>query len=164
MVFGSCSLIWHVRSGSLGAWAQYVDTTNFPFKKISSVFLFTVVKLNDMYWYIFTDLLGRFKLWTISNDIIKMSYLPQISMMNQQSTRIPLHCSVCNKALQRVGWLCDRCKAVINTCALWWAYNMFTLYGDIFVHFHDIHVLVIVLFRWNSILINRLKILHIVFH
>ncbi|OWF39356.1 WD repeat-containing protein 24 [Mizuhopecten yessoensis] len=70
-------------------------------------------------WFMsYIDLLGRFKLWTISNDVIKMSYLPQISMMNQQSTRIPLHCSTCNKVLSRVGWLCDRCKTVINTCAL----------------------------------------------
>ncbi|XP_069111272.1 GATOR2 complex protein WDR24-like [Argopecten irradians] len=70
-------------------------------------------------WFMsYIDLLGRFKLWTVSNVIIKMSYLPQISMMNQQSTRIPLHCSMCNKVLSRVGWLCDRCKVVINTCAL----------------------------------------------
>lgn len=70
--------------------------------------------------YIFSDLLARFQLWTTSNKIIKLCHLPLVSSLNQQSTRIHVNCHRCNRPLQRVGWLCDRCKLVINNCSVWW--------------------------------------------
>lgn len=70
-------------------------------------------------WFIsYLELLARFKLWTISNDLINICHLDTISMMNQQSTTINIICNQCSRNLTRVGWLCDRCKSVINTCAV----------------------------------------------
>ena len=68
---------------------------------------------------ILSELLGRFSLWSICNEVIKLSHLPQIAMMNQQSTIIHLRCNKCNKPLLRCGWLCDRCKLVTNLCSIW---------------------------------------------
>ncbi|XP_048745682.2 GATOR complex protein WDR24-like isoform X1 [Ostrea edulis] len=70
-------------------------------------------------WFLsYLDLLARFQLWTTANKIIKLSHLPQVNMLNQQSTRIHVNCHRCNRPLQRVGWLCDRCKLVVNNCSL----------------------------------------------
>lgn len=70
-------------------------------------------------WFLsYIELLGRFSLWSICNEVIKLSHLPQISMMNQQSTIIHLRCNKCNRPLQRCGWLCDRCKLVTNLCSI----------------------------------------------
>ncbi|KAJ8314741.1 hypothetical protein KUTeg_006891 [Tegillarca granosa] len=63
-------------------------------------------------------MLHRFQLWSKANEIIKLSHLPQISMMNQQSTVIHINCNSCSRPLQRVGWLCDRCKLVTNRCSI----------------------------------------------
>ena len=71
------------------------------------------------YLFIIVELLARFKLWTISNDLINICHLDTISMMNQQSTTINVTCNQCSRNVTRVGWLCDRCKSVINTCAVW---------------------------------------------
>lgn len=73
--------------------------------------------------YKLSDLLARFQLWTTSNKIIKLCHLPLVSSLNQQSTRIHINCHRCNRPLQRVGWLCDRCKLVINNCSVWWVDN-----------------------------------------
>lgn len=70
-------------------------------------------------WFLsYLDLLARFQLWTTSNKIIKLCHLPLVSSLNQQSTRIHINCHRCNRPLQRVGWLCDRCKLVINNCSV----------------------------------------------
>ncbi|XP_052812838.1 GATOR complex protein WDR24-like isoform X1 [Mya arenaria] len=70
-------------------------------------------------WFLsYIELLGRFKQWTIANFIIKMSKLPSVSMLNQQSTSIHVNCNMCNRPLARSGWLCDRCKAIINRCCI----------------------------------------------
>lgn len=34
-----------------------------------------------------------------------------MNQLNQQSTRFNTNCSKCNKPLQRIGWLCDRCHS-----------------------------------------------------
>lgn len=70
-------------------------------------------------WFLsYIDLLRRFKLWTIANEVIKLSELSQVSMLNQQSTTIHVNCNVCNKPLHRSGWLCDRCKMITNKCCV----------------------------------------------
>ncbi|WAQ94821.1 WDR24-like protein [Mya arenaria] len=75
-------------------------------------------------WFLsYIELLGRFKQWTIANFIIKMSKLPSVSMLNQQSTSIHVNCNMCNRPLARSGWLCDRCKAIINRCCIWLQYT-----------------------------------------
>ncbi|XP_041367417.1 GATOR complex protein WDR24-like [Gigantopelta aegis] len=70
-------------------------------------------------WFMsYIDLLGRFKLWTKANEVIKLSSLPQVYMLNQQSTVIHTACSRCNRPMHRAGWLCDRCKVVLNLCSI----------------------------------------------
>jgi hypothetical protein len=59
----------------------------------------------------YIDLLSRFQLWNIATQIIKLSWIPAVEQMNQQSTRFNTNCSNCSKALQRIGWLCDRCHS-----------------------------------------------------
>lgn len=78
------------------------------------------VILSVLWNYWIADLLARFQLWTTANKIIKLCHLPIVSSLNQQSTRIHVNCHRCNRPLQRVGWLCDRCKLVINNCSVWW--------------------------------------------
>ncbi|XP_071158267.1 GATOR2 complex protein WDR24-like isoform X1 [Mytilus galloprovincialis] len=70
-------------------------------------------------WFIsYLELLARFKLWTVSNTLINLSHLGSISMMNHQSTTINVTCNQCNRVLTKVGWLCHKCKSVINSCAV----------------------------------------------
>ncbi|XP_052255836.1 GATOR complex protein WDR24-like isoform X2 [Dreissena polymorpha] len=70
-------------------------------------------------WFMsYLELLGRFKLWSIANHVIKLSNLPGIFMLNQQSTTIHVNCNMCNRLLTRSGWLCDRCKMITNVCSI----------------------------------------------
>ncbi|CAH1154060.1 unnamed protein product [Phaedon cochleariae] len=57
----------------------------------------------------YIEVLNRYRLWNIATQVIKLSWLPSVYQLNQQSTRINTNCSRCAKPLQRVGWLCDRC-------------------------------------------------------
>ncbi|XP_018335579.1 GATOR complex protein WDR24 [Agrilus planipennis] len=59
----------------------------------------------------YIDLLGRYRLWDIAAQVIKLSWIPSINQMSQQSTRINTNCGKCSKPLQRAGWLCDRCHS-----------------------------------------------------
>ncbi len=67
----------------------------------------------------FSDLLGRFELWSVATEIIKLSGIPAIMMLNQQSTSIRTNCSSCTKYMERCGWLCDKCRHVASLCAIW---------------------------------------------
>ncbi|XP_022917684.1 GATOR2 complex protein WDR24 isoform X2 [Onthophagus taurus] len=57
----------------------------------------------------YLDMLHRYQLWNVATQVIKISWLPSVNCLNQQSTRINTNCSQCAKPLQRTGWLCDRC-------------------------------------------------------
>lgn len=57
----------------------------------------------------YLDQLARYRLWNIATEIIKLSWIPNINQLNQQSTTIHTCCGKCGKPLQRSGWLCDRC-------------------------------------------------------
>ncbi|KAL4222635.1 WD repeat-containing protein 24 [Mactra antiquata] len=76
------------------------------------------VELEEDWFLSYIDLLGRFRLWTIANYVIKLSNLPQISMLNQQSTTIHVNCNTCTRPLHRSSWLCDRCKTITNHCCI----------------------------------------------
>ncbi|KAJ8939609.1 hypothetical protein NQ318_012332 [Aromia moschata] len=68
----------------------------------------------------YIEILSRFRLWNVATQVIKLSWLPSVYQLNQQSTRINTNCGKCAKPLQRVGWLCDRCHssryAVCSVC------------------------------------------------
>ncbi|KAL3269120.1 hypothetical protein HHI36_008201 [Cryptolaemus montrouzieri] len=59
----------------------------------------------------YIELLTRYQLWNIVTQVIKLSWIPSVSHLSQQSTRINTNCSKCNKPLQRIGWLCDKCHS-----------------------------------------------------
>ncbi|KAI4504680.1 hypothetical protein M0802_000230 [Mischocyttarus mexicanus] len=59
----------------------------------------------------YIDLLGRFKLWNVTTQIIQSAWIPSIAQLNQQSTTIHACCLTCTKPLQRAAWLCDRCHS-----------------------------------------------------
>ncbi|XP_050503293.1 GATOR complex protein WDR24 isoform X2 [Diabrotica virgifera virgifera] len=59
----------------------------------------------------YIEILSSYKLWNIVTQVIKLSWLPSVYQLNQQSTRINTNCGKCSKSLQRVGWLCDRCHS-----------------------------------------------------
>ena len=90
--------------------------------------------LKSNMWLI-SDLLARFKLWSQAAEVTKLCNHPRVSAQNQQSTLIHTNCSNCSKALQRNGWLCDRCKGYINTCSIWWVISttlIHVVYGGLY--------------------------------
>ncbi|XP_064614643.1 LOW QUALITY PROTEIN: GATOR2 complex protein WDR24-like [Liolophura sinensis] len=66
----------------------------------------------------YIELLGRYELWSVANKVIKLSGLPQIGMLNQQSTTVHTNCNNCSNKLLQSGWLCQRCKSLTNTCSI----------------------------------------------
>ncbi|XP_019871139.2 GATOR complex protein WDR24 isoform X2 [Aethina tumida] len=64
------------------------------------------------FWLLsYIEHLNRYKLWNEAAQVIKLSWLPSVFSLNQQSTRINTNCNKCSKPLQRTGWLCDRCHS-----------------------------------------------------
>jgi len=67
----------------------------------------------------YIDLLGRFKLWSTANLVIKLSGHSAVGSLNLTSTTVHTGCGKCGKIFARSGWLCDRCKQpAINTCSI----------------------------------------------
>lgn len=71
-------------------------------------------------WFLaYLELLSRLKLWKIATRIIKVSKLPTINVLNQDSTSINTICGGCNKPVTSLrGWFCDRCKANTSMCSV----------------------------------------------
>lgn len=62
----------------------------------------------------YIELLARHRLWNITTQVIKLSWISSVNQLNQQSTTIHTNCGRCSKPLQRSGWLCDRCHSAEN--------------------------------------------------
>ncbi|XP_061455673.1 GATOR2 complex protein WDR24 isoform X4 [Rhineura floridana] len=61
------------------------------------------------HWYTsYIDLLQRFQLWNISNEVIKLSTCRAITCLNQASTTLHINCSNCKRPMSNKGWICDR--------------------------------------------------------
>ncbi|CAH1788741.1 unnamed protein product [Owenia fusiformis] len=76
-------------------------------------------ELTQEHWFIsYIELLSRFKLYTVANEVIKLSNHASVSVLNQESTTIHTNCNNCSKSLLRSGWVCDRCKKITNTCSI----------------------------------------------
>lgn len=61
------------------------------------------------HWYTsYIDLLQRFQLWNISNEVIKLSTCRAINCLNQASTTLHINCSNCKRPMSNRGWICDR--------------------------------------------------------
>ncbi|CAB3365150.1 Hypothetical predicted protein [Cloeon dipterum] len=66
----------------------------------------------------YLELLGRHKLWNTATQVIKHSWLPSITQLNQQSTTLPTNCETCSRPLRRSGWHCDNCRQWCGKCAV----------------------------------------------
>lgn len=56
----------------------------------------------------YIDLLQRFELWNVSNEVIKLSTCSAITCLNQASTTLHINCSNCKRPMSNKGWICDR--------------------------------------------------------
>nr|XP_045612987.1 GATOR complex protein WDR24-like isoform X2 [Procambarus clarkii] len=72
------------------------------------------------HWFLsYIDLLQRFQLWNVSNQVIQLAEgLPSVLQQNQQSTTVALNCGRCNHALGWNSLLCRKCGCASATCAL----------------------------------------------
>ncbi|XP_059148991.1 GATOR complex protein WDR24-like [Physella acuta] len=79
-------------------------------------------KIDEAYqesWFLaYIDLLGRYELWTVANDVIKQCKLMSVNSLNQESTVIHAMCFKCSRACERATWLCDKCKRILNLCSV----------------------------------------------
>lgn len=60
----------------------------------------------------YIDLLQRFELWNVSNEVIKLSTCSAITCLNQASTTLHINCSNCKRPMSNRGWICDRYEPV----------------------------------------------------
>lgn len=61
------------------------------------------------HWYTsYIDLLQRFRLWNVSNEVVKLSTSRAVSCLNQASTTLHVNCSHCKRPMSSRGWVCDR--------------------------------------------------------
>ena len=77
--------------------------------------------LREQWLFAYIDLLGHFKLWCTANEIIRLSGIPNINTLNQESTLMRIHCSKCNKMFpgNRPCCICDKCSGgLLNTCVI----------------------------------------------
>ncbi|CAB1312298.1 unnamed protein product [Coregonus sp. 'balchen'] len=75
--------------------------------------------LTQEHWYMsYIDLLQRFELWNVSNEVIKLSTCSAITCLNQTSTTLHVNCSNCKRPMSNRGWICDRCHQCASVCAV----------------------------------------------
>lgn len=70
------------------------------------------------HWYTsYIDLLQRFCLWNVSNEVVKLSTSRAVSCLNQASTTLHVNCSHCKRPMSSRGWVCDRwvCRAGLGS-------------------------------------------------
>ncbi|XP_058254074.1 GATOR complex protein WDR24 isoform X2 [Hemibagrus wyckioides] len=76
-------------------------------------------ELTQEHWYMsYIDLLQRFELWNVSNEVIKLSTCSAITCLNQASTTLHINCSNCKRPMSNKGWICDRCHQCASVCAV----------------------------------------------
>eukprot|EP00794_Sanderia_malayensis_P011054 gene11054-12220_t len=77
------------------------------------------ISIKEEWFNAYLELLNRFRLWTIAAKIIKLSNLPNISSLNQDSTTINTICAGCNKPMPTSsGWFCKRCMKNAAPCSI----------------------------------------------
>lgn len=68
-----------------------------------------LIRASQEHWYMsYIDLLQRFELWNVSNEVIKLSTCSAITCLNQASTTLHINCSNCKRPMSNKGWICDR--------------------------------------------------------
>ncbi|RWS16395.1 WD repeat-containing protein 24-like protein [Dinothrombium tinctorium] len=75
--------------------------------------------LLEFWFHSYIDLLSRFELWNIASQIICLSPVRNINILNQTSTTIYSNCGNCLKPLTgKVAWLCEKCKTSPSICSV----------------------------------------------
>ncbi|XP_032869175.1 LOW QUALITY PROTEIN: GATOR complex protein WDR24-like [Amblyraja radiata] len=71
------------------------------------------------HWYTsYIDLLQRFRLWNVANEVIKLSTCRSITCLNQASTTLHINCNNCKRPMNSRGWMCERCHQGASKCAV----------------------------------------------
>ncbi|XP_059809700.1 GATOR complex protein WDR24-like isoform X1 [Hypanus sabinus] len=71
------------------------------------------------HWYMsYIDLLQRFRLWNVANEVIKLSTCRSINCLNQASTTLHVNCNNCKRPMNTHGWMCERCRRGASKCAV----------------------------------------------
>jgi len=86
-----------------------------------SEYRFLIDDTSMEFWFnCYIDLLQKFKLYNVANNLIKKCPIPAINHLTQQSTTFFTNCFKCNRALSRPQgtWWCDKCKRTPNLCAV----------------------------------------------
>ncbi|GAB0092870.1 GATOR complex protein WDR24 [Sergentomyia squamirostris] len=59
----------------------------------------------------YIELLHRYQMWNEAAEIMNLSWIPSICMINEQSTAVYTNCGLCGKHLtNRAGWFCSKCR------------------------------------------------------
>ncbi|OQV16163.1 WD repeat-containing protein 24 [Hypsibius exemplaris] len=66
----------------------------------------------------YIDLLSHFQLFTVANEVIKLSHVSAVGELNQQSTTVYTSCNNCGKHLHKTSWYCTNCKKLTNCCSI----------------------------------------------
>ena len=71
-------------------------------------------------WFLsYLELLSRLQLWEVSTKVIKLSKIPTIMVLNQDSTGINTICGGCNKPMTSLrGSFCNRCSKSSALCSI----------------------------------------------
>lgn len=70
-------------------------------------------------WFLsYVELLGQFQLWSVMAEVIKCSDIPEVAMLNQQSSNILTMCNRCNKTLTNCSWFCNKCREIVGICSI----------------------------------------------
>lgn len=70
------------------------------------------------HWYTsYIGLLRRFCLWSVSNQVVKLSTSRAISCLSQASTTLHVNCSHCKRPMNG-GAGCGRCRRCASMCAV----------------------------------------------
>lgn len=80
----------------------------------------SIDELTQECWFqSYIEILSRFQLWNVANQVICLSSLPNINSLNQTSTSLHINCGLCNKANNgSVAWLCQKCKTNSSRCSV----------------------------------------------
>ncbi|XP_014254709.1 GATOR complex protein WDR24 isoform X2 [Cimex lectularius] len=82
-------------------------------EKRSSLLAHIELHSQEIWVLSYVELLSQQRLWTQSNEIIKLSWLPCVSQMNQKSTTVYTGCNQCDKPFVQGGWRCPKCDTAI---------------------------------------------------
>ncbi|XP_041478602.1 GATOR complex protein WDR24-like isoform X2 [Lytechinus variegatus] len=77
-------------------------------------------EIQEQWFMSYIELLSRFKLWCVSNQVIKLSKHPAVESLNQQSTTVYTKCNRCNQTLEKLSWVCfqKNRQSFTNPCSI----------------------------------------------